>query len=68
MDVCAVWHDKKTQTTEPAFWYARVLEAPTPRWSAFKCQREGRCDEFPGSERWIQERAWTSPIWYLPAN
>lgn len=67
-DICAVWQDNTALAASPAFWYARVLEAPTPRWSAFQCQREGRCDEFPQADQWIRERAWTSPIWYLPKH
>lgn len=65
-DLCAVWHDPEFNAQEPAFWYARAMEAPTPRWSAYHCQRAGRCDEFPGADSWIRERAWTSPVWYLP--
>lgn len=65
-DLCVVWHDKTASADRPAFWYARVLEAPTPRWSAFQCQAEGRCAEFPKADQWISERAWTSPVWYLP--
>lgn len=67
-DLCVVWHDKQVMTGSPAFWYARVLEAPTPRWSAFQCQAEGRCDEFPKADQWVRERAWTSPVWYLPRH
>jgi uncharacterized protein DUF3604 len=65
-DVCAVWQDPNFETAKPAFWYARVLEVPTPRWSAFHCQRADLCDEYPQAERWIRERAWTSPIWNHP--
>ena len=68
VDVCAEWHDKDFDTKEPAFWYARVKETPTPRWSAYHCERQGRCDEFADADKWIQERAWTSPVWFLPAN
>jgi len=65
-DLCATWQDLSFDARQPAFWYARVLQVPTPRWSAYHCQRAGRCDEFPGADRWIRERAWTSPVWYLP--
>ncbi|XOV82775.1 MAG: DUF3604 domain-containing protein [bacterium] len=65
-DVCVSWHDENLNKQEPAFWYARVLQVPTPRWSAYRCRREGRCDDFPKADRWIRERAWTSPIWHLP--
>ncbi len=66
MDVCVTWQDPGFEAAHPAFWYARVVETPTPRWSAFACARAARCDEFPEADRWIQERAWTSPVWHLP--
>ena len=64
--VCTVWADNDFNASTPTFWYARILEEPTPRWSSFKCKEAGRCDEFPGADQMIQERAWASPIWYLP--
>lgn len=67
MDACVVWQDPGFRTDSAAFYYVRVKQVPTPRWSAYRCQREGRCDEFPGADRWIQERAWSSPIWFYPA-
>ena len=66
LDVCITWKDPDFDSKAPAFWYARVLEAPTLRWSAHHCRRENRCGDFPGAETTIQERAWSSPIWYLP--
>lgn len=66
LSICVTWQDADFDPAAPAFWYARVLEAPTPRWSAHHCRRENRCDEFPGAEVTTQERAWTSPIWHLP--
>lgn len=66
LDVCVSWQDLDFQSESPAFWYVRVLQAPTPRWSAHDCQREGRCDEYPDANVAVRERAWTSPIWYLP--
>jgi hypothetical protein len=60
-DICQIWQDQNFEPEAPAFWYA-----PTPRWSATLCQKAGRCEEFPGADVMIQERAWTSPIWYLP--
>ena len=65
-DICQIWQDKNFESKAPAFWYARIKQAPTPRWSANLCQKAGRCDEFSGADIMIQERAWTSPIWYLP--
>jgi hypothetical protein len=66
LDVCATWQDEGFDAAAPAFWYARIKQAPTPRWSAHHCAAAGRCDEFPDANVAIQERAWTSPIWHLP--
>lgn len=66
-DACAVWDDPGFDPMHPAFWYARVQEAPSARWSSYMCREAGRCDEFPGADRQISERAWSSPIWYLPS-
>jgi len=63
---CVRWRDPSFREGAPAYWYARVLEQPTPRWSKKLCEREGRCAEFPNADRMIQERAWSSPIWFLP--
>jgi len=66
LDVCATWQDEEFDAAAPAFWYARIKQAPTPRWSAHHCAAAGRCDEFPDANVTTQERAWTSPIWHLP--
>lgn len=63
---CAVWSDPDYDPAAPAFWYARVKQAPTKRWSQVRCELAGRCDEFPEAQEMIQERAWSSPIWNLP--
>jgi hypothetical protein len=63
---CVIWKDKAFDRGEGVFWYPRVIEVPTPRWSAVHCRREGKCAEFPGADRTIEERAWGSPIWYAP--
>ena len=65
-DICQIWQDQNFEPEAPAFWYARIKETPTPRWSATLCRKAGRCEEFTGADVMIQERAWTSPIWYLP--
>ncbi|MBW2267263.1 MAG: DUF3604 domain-containing protein [Deltaproteobacteria bacterium] len=101
-DLCAVWEDPDFDPAQPAFYYVRVLENPTCRWSTLQCQaagvnpfaadcREqaaaqttrahergaqgdvwGKCclaeAEEPFYSPVIQERAWTSPIWYQPAT
>ncbi len=64
--ICQIWRDPDFDPKAPAFWYARIKESMTPRWSSRLCRKADRCDEFPGADIEIQERVWTSPIWYLP--
>jgi hypothetical protein len=61
----AVWTDPDFDPATPAFYYARVIEVPTPRWTAYDRKRYGveMAEEVPMTH---QERAWTSPIWYNP--
>jgi hypothetical protein len=60
-----VWADPEFDPQQPAVYYARVLEIPTPRWTAYEQVRFGV--EFPeGVPLTTQERAYTSPIWYTP--
>ncbi len=63
--VCVTWTDE-SESAGPAYWYARVIEAPSPRWSKHLCERLGLCDKYPDTDRMIQDRAWSSPVWYLP--
>jgi hypothetical protein len=99
--LCTVWEDPDFDPAQPAFYYVRVLENPTCRWSTLQCQAAGvnpfaddcqdqadaktalahergaegdvfgKCCIDPAAEPFytplIQERAWTSPIWYDPA-
>lgn len=99
---CTVWRDPEFKAHENAFYYVRVLENPTCRWSTLQCQAAGvnpfsdqcqteaanatasaqksgasgdvydRCCLDPNQEpfysRTIQERAWSSPIWYQAVN
>jgi hypothetical protein len=61
----AVWTDPDFDPNESAFYYARVLEIPTPRWIVYDAFRFGV--EIPdGAETTHQERAYTAPIWYTP--
>ena len=60
-----VWTDPDFDAKEPAFYYTRVIEIPTPRWIVYDAFRFGV--EIPeGAEKIHQERAYTSPIWYTP--
>lgn len=60
-----VWTDPDFDPAQSAFYYARVLEIPTPRWVVYDAFRFGV--EIPeGAETTGQERAYTSPIWYTP--
>ncbi len=64
-ELAAVWSDPEFDPAEKAFYYARVLEIPTPRWVVYDALRFGV--EIPaGAETIGQERAYTSPIWYTP--
>ena len=69
--LCAVWRDPEFDPETPAVYYARVLEQPSCRWHARQClemarnERPAACDD-KNLPRTIQERAWTSPIWYHP--
>jgi len=63
----AVWTDPAFDPSNPAAYYVRVIEIPTPRWSTYDSAR----NNLPLSVHvppTIQERAWSSPIWYTPAQ
>jgi hypothetical protein len=61
-----VWTDPDFDPKLNAFYYARVIQIPTPRWSTYDAKKLGVAPPttVPSS---IQERAWTSPIWYTPS-
>lgn len=64
-ELMAIWEDPDFDPSESAFYYARVIEIPTPRWTAYEAERFGiKMDEKVPMT--IQERAYTSPIWYTP--
>jgi hypothetical protein len=61
----SVWTDPDFNPEEKAFYYARVIEIPTPRWTTIDAFRFGV--PIPkGAPVSTQERAYTSPIWYTP--
>jgi len=60
-----VWTDPDFDPKQKAFYYARVLEIPTPRWVVYDAFRFG-IEMDPEAETTHQERAYTSPIWYTP--
>jgi len=64
-ELATVWTDPDFDPAESAFYYARVLEIPTPPWYAYDAFRFGIeiPEDAPASQ---QERAYTSPIWYTP--
>lgn len=59
------WIDEGFRPEQHAFYYARVLEIPTPRWSTYDAVRHN-LPLLEDVQATIQERAWTSPIWYSP--
>ena len=68
VELKALWTDPEFDPSLDAFYYVRVLEIPTPRWSTIQAAKLG---QVPPSGRGfsaiIQERAWSSPIWYTPS-
>ncbi len=64
-ELIAFWEDPDFDPTQHAFYYVRVIEIPTPRWTTYDAVRLGAdlADETP---REIQDRAYSSPIWYTP--
>jgi hypothetical protein len=79
--LCAVWEDPEFVSSQRAFYYARVLENPVCRWSTYLCNSLGVDCGTPGSvppnyaaccsplwPKTIQERAWSSPIFYRPES
>jgi len=66
-ELATVWTDPDFDPSVRAFYYARVIEIPTPRWTCYDAVRFGiqMSPEVPMKH---QERAWASPIWYTPGD
>jgi hypothetical protein len=66
-ELATIWTDPEFDPAQKAFYYARVIEIPTPRWTAYDAFRYNieMPDDVPMT---TQERAYTSPIWYAPQS
>ena len=66
-ELITVWKDPDFDPKQRAFYYTRVIEIPTPRWTAYDAKRFG-IKALAGTRMTIQERGYTSPIWYTPGR
>jgi hypothetical protein len=66
-ELSAAWTDPDFDPSLACVYYARILEIPTPRWSTYDAVRHGKPlpATVPAS---VQQRAWTSPVWYTPSE
>jgi hypothetical protein len=64
-ELITVWSDPDFDPEQRAFYYARVMEIPTPRWTAYDAVRYG-IKPVEGTQMVVSERAYSSPIWYTP--
>jgi hypothetical protein len=64
-ELIGVWADPDFDPAQRAFYYARAIEIPTPRWTAYDAKRFGVTPPAE-AQMTITERAYTSPIWYTP--
>ena len=65
VELKTVWTDPDFDPSLHAFYYARVLEIPTPRWTTYDAKNLG-VPPPSNVAATVQDRAWTSPIWYTP--
>ncbi len=66
VELKTVWTDPEFDPSLHAFYYARVLEIPTPRWTTIQAKQLGIAPPDVVAAT-VQERAWGSPIWYTPS-
>jgi hypothetical protein len=66
-ELITAWRDPDFDPKLRAFYYARVLEIPTPRWTAYDA-KYFNVKAPPEAPMTLQERAYTSPIWYSPGS
>lgn len=66
-ELITVWQDPMFDAKQRAFYYVRVLEIPTPRWTAYDAKRFGN-KPLDGTRMTVTERGYTSPIWYTPGE
>jgi hypothetical protein len=64
-ELIAVWSDPDFDASQRAFYYGRVIQIPTPRWTAYDSAKFG-VEPLEGTTMTLQDRAYTSPIWYTP--
>ena len=71
--LCAVWKDPEFEAARRAVYYSRAVENPSCRYTSWQCldlpesERPADCAN-PQVPKTLQERSWTSPIWYTPAG
>jgi hypothetical protein len=65
-ELVTLWRDPEFSPGVAAFYYVRVLEIPTPRHQVFDALALGIDPQATGQPDTLQERAWSSPIWYRP--
>ncbi len=66
-ELAALWQDPQYDAAQKAFYYVRVLENPSCRWSTWDAVRAGVAPN-PDMHATIQDRAWSSPVWVVPAQ